>query len=328
MEEEKTLVIPLGGSTADGERVSPTGLPSDSGAATQQKSGKAQTAEKSGTLQKSGKSGAVIPGSEGSGQPDQPKKPHVAARIFGALGALVLFLIVVAVIGGGVLLFLGTRDEMPKAPEVKAEMSDVIIDSAMELISDKRVSFNSDEVNLFLKTLEEKSSGKASEYGVEIDDLFSVVANDKATFYCRLRYKGFSWPIRASAKLAYDNPYIIISLESAYVGNISIPSELIIKYFEKVVVSDNISVLNGMIYYDTTEFNDKIAEVTIKQLGLEVDKNNEEDKSWWQSVKDWFKEKTAGIVSDMIHNVEFENVTIIDNEIVIQVTYDKAAPED
>lgn len=324
MEEEKSLAIPLGGSTADGEHVDPTASPADSGDAVKQKSGKA----KGGAIQKSAKSEVIAADSGNPEQPDQPKKPNVAVRILRAFGALILFLVVAAVVGGGVLLFLGTRDEMPKAPEVKAEMSDVIIDSAMELISDKRITFNSDEVNLFLNTLVEKSAEKTSEYGVEIDDLFSVVANDKATFYCRLRYKGFSWPIRASAKMSYDDPYIVISLESAYVGNISIPSELIVKYFEKFVVSDNISVHNGMIYYDTTEFNDKIAEVTIKQLGLEVDKSNQEDKSWWQSVKDWFKEKTAGIVSDMIHNIQLENVTIIDNEIVIQVTYDKEAKQD
>jgi len=326
MEEEKTLAIPLGGSTVDGERVNASGTPADSDSATRQTSGKSQPRENGGAIQKSAKSGTFDSG-DGSSQHDKPKK-NVLLRIFGALGALIIFLLVVAVIGAGVLLFLGTRDEMPKAPEVKSEMSDVIIDSALELISDKRITFNSDEINLFLNTLVEKSAEKTSEYGVEIDDLFSVVANDKATFYCRMRYKGFSWPVRASAKLSYDDPYIVISLENAYVGNIGLPSDILVKYFEKVVVSDNISVHNGMIYYDTTEFNDKIAEVTIKQLGLEVDKNNEQDKSWWQSVKDWFKEKTAGIVSDMIHNVKFENTTIIDNEVVIQVSYDKESKQD
>ncbi len=325
MEEEKTLAIPLGGSTADGEHVDPEGAPSG-GSSTRQKSGKSIPQEKGGAIQKSAKSN--VPSSQsGSPESDKPKKKSVVRRVLGALGALIIFLLVVSVIGAGVLLFLGTRDEMPKAPEVKSEMSDVIIDSALELVSDKRITFNSDEVNLFLRTLVEKSAEKTSSYGVEIDDLFSVVANDKATIYCRLRYKGFTWPVRASAKLSYDDPYIVISLESAYIGNIGLPSDILVKYFGKMVVSDNISIHNGMIYYDTTEFNDKIAEVTIKQLGLEVDKNQDQDKSWWQSIKDWFKEKTAGIVRDIIHNVKFDNVTVIDNEIVIQVSYEKETQE-
>lgn len=320
MEEEKTLAIPLGGSTADGERVNPTSRPVESAATgsptPEQKSGKAVV--KSGGNEKNIARGGAV------SQPEKPKKPNVVLKIFGALGALIIFLLVVVVIGAGVLFFLATRDEMPTAPEIKAEMSDVIIDSALEMISDKQISFNSDEVNLLLKTLVEKSAEKTSEHGIEVDDLFSVVANDKITLYSRVRYKGFSWPIRAVAKLSYDDPYIVISLESAYIGKVSLPADILVKYFGENVVSDNIDIHNGMIYYDTSEFNDKITEVTIKQLGLEVDKNEQEDKSWWQSIKDWFKEKTAGIVSDLIHNVKFKNVTIIDNNIIISVSYDKA----
>ena len=48
MEEEKTLAIPLGGSTADGEQVQPTVGPVESaatgGSSPQQKSGKAKKA--------------------------------------------------------------------------------------------------------------------------------------------------------------------------------------------------------------------------------------------------------------------------------------------
>ena len=287
MEEEKTLVIPLGGSTADGEQVNPTTGPVESAGANavlpEQRRGKAVV--KPTAVNKPQVRGGGVP------TPEKPKKAGVVGKIFAALGALILFLLIVCIIGAGILYFLATRDEMPTAPEVKSEMSDVIVDSALEMISDKQISFNSDEVNLFLKTLVEKSAEKTAEHGIEVDDLFSVVANDKITLYCRLRYKGFSLPIRAVAKLSYDDPYIVIS--------------------------------HGMIYYDTSEFNDKITEVTIKQLGLEVDKTNQEEKSWWQSVKDWFKEKTAGIVSDMIHNVKFKNVTIIDNNIVISLSYEK-----
>lgn len=319
MEEEKTLVIPLGGSTADGEQVNPTTGPVESAGANavlpEQRRGKAVV--KPTAVNKPQVRGGGVP------TPEKPKKAGVVGKIFAALGALILFLLIVCIIGAGILYFLATRDEMPTAPEVKSEMSDVIVDSALEMISDKQISFNSDEVNLFLKTLVEKSAEKTAEHGIEVDDLFSVVANDKITLYCRLRYKGFSLPIRAVAKLSYDDPYIVISLESAYIGKVSLPSDILVKYFGENVVSDNISIYNGMIYYDTSEFNDKITEVTIKQLGLEVDKTNQEEKSWWQSVKDWFKEKTAGIVSDMIHNVKFKNVTIIDNNIVISLSYEK-----
>lgn len=323
MAEDKTLAIPLGGSTADGEPVRPTSGPVESAATgapvPEQKSGKAVVPSDSGNLQV-GTGGAVS-------KPGEPKKPSVVKRLFAAFGALIIFLLVVIVIGAGVLYFLATRDEMPTAPEIKAEMSNVIIDSAVEMISDKQISFNSDEINLFLKTLVEKSAEKAAEHGIEVDDLFSVVANDKITFYCRMRYKGIALPVKAVASLSYDDPYVVISLDSAYIGKVGLPTDMIVNYFGENVVSDNISIHNGMIYYDTNEFNDKITEVTIKELGLEVDKNNEEDKSWWQSVKDWFKEKTAGIVSDMIHNVKFKNVTIIDNNVIISVSYEKAEAE-
>jgi len=333
MEEEKNVVIPLGGSTSDGEHVQPSVSTAQSTASAdlsspKQKSGKAQSAGSNEMLQKSGKATALKSGAGGKSTPDEPKKPGVAMKIFGAIGALLLFLIVVVVIGAGVVLFLATRDEMPSAPEVKSEMSDVIVDSALQLLSEKEISFNSDEVNLFLQVLNEKSAEKTAEHGIEISDLFSVIANDKATIYCRAKYKGITWPIRAVAKLSFDDPYIIISLESAYVGSLSLPSEMLVTYFGKYAVSDNISIYNGMIYYDTTEFNDKISEVTIKQLGLEVDEikdNEDENKNaiehWWNGVKDWFKNWAAGIVSDMIHDVKFKNVTIIDNEIVISVSY-------
>ena len=353
MEEEKNVVIPLGGSTSDGEHVQPSVSTAQSTASAdlsspKQKSGKAQSAGSNEMLQKSGKAPALKSGAGGKSTPDEPKKPGVAMKIFGAIGALLLFLIVVVVIGAGVVLFLATRDEMPSAPEVKSEMSDVIVDSALQLLSEKEISFNSDEVNLFLQVLNEKSAEKTAEHGIEISDLFSVeksaektaehgieisdlfsvIANDKATIYCRAKYKGITWPIRAVAKLSFDDPYIIISLESAYVGSLSLPSEMLVTYFGKYAVSDNISIYNGMIYYDTTEFNDKISEVTIKQLGLEVDEikdNEDENKNaiehWWNGVKDWFKNWAAGIVSDMIHDVKFKNVTIIDNEIVISVSY-------
>ncbi len=323
MEEEKTLAIPLGGTTAEGDHVQPTTGPVESastGSSPEQKSGKATIANNGPQPLEVRRDGAVS-------QPEKPKKPGVVKRVFAALGALIIFLLVVMVIGAGLLYFMATRDEMPTAPEIKAEMSDVIIDSAVEMISEKQISFNSDEINLFLKTLVEKSAEKTAEHGIEVDDLFSVVANDRITLYCRMRYKGIALPIKAVASLSYDDPYIVISLESAYVGKVSLPSDILIKYFGENVVSDNISIHNGMIYYDTTEFNDKITEVTIKQLGLEVDKSDQKEKSWWQSVKDWFKEKTAGIVSDMIHNVKFKNVTIIDNNIVISVSYDKADKE-
>ena len=330
MEEEKTLAIPLGGSTADGEQVQPAEGPVESAAtgspSPEQRSGKAQNAGK----QKSGKSMVASGGadtlarSEGYGSmSDEPKKPGVVGRVCKALGALIIFLIVVAVIGGAVLFFFATRDEIPSAPEIKTDTTTVAVDSALEAIKSNEIRLNSDEINLFLQMVKEKSVEKAAEHGIEITDLFSVLANDKATVYCRLKYKGITWPVRAVAKLSFDDPYIIISMEKAYLGSLNLPSENIIEFVGNYIVNDNISVYNGMIYYDTTKFNDMITEVTIKQLGLEVDKSDEENKSWWQSVKDWFKEKTAAIVSDIIHDLKFKNVTIVDNEIVISVSYDK-----
>ena len=316
MEEEKTLAIPLGGSTAEGEKVHPTSGTVESAAsgASESRQKSAKSIVRSGgdeTLDVSG--GSVLPG--------EPKKPGVVGRIFKTLGALIIFLLVVAVIGGAILFFLSTRDEMPSAPEIKTDMTTVATDSAWEALKDKEIRLNSDEINLFFSTIKEKSAEKAAEHGIEITDLFSVIAGDKATIYSRIKYKGISWPVKIIAKLSFDDPNIIISVEKAYLGKITLPSETIMEFVGDNIVNDNISVHNGMIYYDTTQFNDQITEVTIKQLGLEVDDSNPEEKSWWQKVKDWFKEKTASLVSDVIHDLRFKNVTIIDNEIVITVSY-------
>ena len=317
MEEEKTLAIPLGGSTADGEKVPPTSGPVESAA-----SGAAETRQKSAKsiVKSSGKDALDV--REGAmSQPSEPKKPGVVGRICKAFGALILFLLVVVIIGGAALFFFATRDEMPSAPEIKTDMKTVATDSAWEALKEKEIRLNSDEINLFLSTVKEKSAEKAAEHGIEISDLFSVIAGDKATVYARIKYKSITWPVKIIAKLSFDDPNIIISVDKAYLGKLDLPSERIIDFVGNYIVNDNISVHNGMIYYDTTEFNDQITEVTIKQLGLEVDDTNPEEKSWWQKIKDWFKEKTANIVSDIIHDLKFKNITIIDNEIVITVSY-------
>ena len=338
MEEEKTMVIPLGGNTADGDHVQPTGGPVESAATgepeTRQKSGKSQPAQKA-RKQKSAK--ALMNRQETGGITEtaptgQPKKPGVAGRIFMGLGALIIFLLVITVIGGIVLFFFSTRDEMPSAPEIRTDMKTVAVDSAIEALKDHEIRLNSDEVNMFLETVKVKSAEKTAEHGIEIIDLFSVIASDRATIYARIKYKGITWPVRAVARLSYDDPYIIISMEKSYLGSLPLPSEKIIEFVGKYIVYDSISVHNGMIYYDTTDFNDKITEVTIKQLNLEVDEkkeNNDEDKNsvekWWDNLVDgitgWFKNWAAGVVSDIIHDLKFKNVTIIDNEIVITVSY-------
>ena len=342
MEEEKNLAIPLGGNTADGGHVQPTSGPVESAATgepkAQQKSGKAQPVNDA-KKQKSAK--AVVKANADStpdvvgdavSQPDQPKKPGIVGRVFKALGALLIFLLFITVVGAGVLFFFSTRDEMPSAPEVKTDMKTVAVDSAIEAMKDREIRLNSDEINVFLSTVKEKSAEKAAEHGIEIVDLFSVIANDKATVYSRIKYKGITWPVRAVARLSFDDPYIIISMEKSYLGSLNLPSEKIIDFVSKYIVYDSISVHNGMIYYDTTDFNDKITEVTLKQLNLEVDEkksNDDEDKNavekWWNNLVDgvtgWFKNWAAGLVSDLIHDLKFRNVTIIDNEIVIAVSY-------
>ena len=173
MEEEKTMVIPLGGNTADGDHVQPTGGPVESAATgepeTRQKSGKSQPAQKA-RKQKSAK--ALMNRQETGGITEtaptgQPKKPGVAGRIFMGLGALIIFLLVITVIGGIVLFFFSTRDEMPSAPEIRTDMKTVAVDSAIEALKDHEIRLNSDEVNMFLETVKEKSAEKTAEHGIE-----------------------------------------------------------------------------------------------------------------------------------------------------------------
>lgn len=301
MADSKNEAIPMGGSTADGTTV---------------------TAANANT--------AVMTAPEGdSGVPQ--KKNH--AVVFVILG--IAALLIATAVALGVLFVFATTDTMPKAPEITTDMSTVVKESALEMIKDKKISFNSDEINLFLKTLADKSEDKLAENGMQINDLFAVVSNDKATIYCRMNYKGVTWPIKVIADVSYDDPYIVISLHSANLGKLDLPEERIMNYFSKVVDIDNISIHNNFIYYDTTDFNDQISEVALSELGLtveEVQDDTEENqgfslKKWWNnftkgisnSVKGW----AANIVSDFIHDIKFEDVKIIDNELVIKVTFEE-----
>ena len=166
MEEEKTLAIPLGGSTADGEQVHPTTGPVESAASgtpePEQKSAKSQVGQS--VAEQDGNKTPEVAGNIAS-KSDEPKKPGIVSRMFKALGALIIFLLVVSVIGGVVLLFLATRDEIPSAPEIKTDMKTVVTDSAWEAIKEKEIRLNSDEVNLFLSTVKEKSAEKPRRKG-------------------------------------------------------------------------------------------------------------------------------------------------------------------
>ncbi len=304
MEKETNQAIPLGGSTSDGGTVVPSA------------------------------SNATVAVAEPA-QLSQPPAKKNNAIVFVILGLAALLF--VCAIGAGVLFLFATTDTMPKAPEVTTDMNTVIKDSALEMLSDKKISLNSDEINLFLQMLVEKSSEKLAENGVQINDFFSVVANDKITFYCRLNYKGVTWPVKAVADVRYDDPYIIIGLKNANLGKLDLPPEMVLDFFGKYYVSDNITMRNGFIYYDTTDFNDQISAVALSSLGLTPDsaKTDTDDgenkgfsiKRWWKnlvgsvsnSVKNW----AAKVVSDFIHNVKFQDVKVIDNQLVISVTYDE-----
>lgn len=307
MADKKDEAIPMGGTTADGASVA---VKSES---------------------------QILPAPESGGSPK--KKNH--AIVFVILG--IAALLIAAAVALGTLFVFATTDTMPKAPQITADMSTVIKDSALEMIKDKKITFNSDEINLFLKTLAEKSHDKLAENGMQLNDLFAVVNNDKATIYCRMNYKGVTWPIKATADVSYDDPYIVISLHSASLGKIDLPEKRIMDYFSKIVNIDNISIHNNFIYYDTTDFNDKISQVALTELGLTVedvkgDSKEDDDskgfsiKKWWDNlvkgVSDSFKNWAANIVSDFIHDINFQDVKIIDNELVIKVTFNEKAPEE
>lgn len=249
-------------------------------------------------------------------------------------------LIVVLLVSLGVLFALATSDTMPKAPLVSTDMPTLIKDSAIEMVKDKKITFTSDEVNLCLKTLVEKSSETLEKNGIRVKDLFVVINNDKATIYCRAVYKGITWPVRAVADIHYDDPYIVVGFSSASIGKLDLPTDLLMEYVGDNIAVTDISVHNGFIYYDTTTFNDKLSDMTLDALGLkpsDIESGNEgggsnEDGSfswskWWQNfiggISDTFKDWAAKIISDFIHNISFKDIKIIDNEIILEVAFDE-----
>lgn len=297
--KEKNDAIPMGGSKSDGTKV------------ITQKSDDALTAKN-----------------------DKPKKKVNAAAI--AILS-VTALLIVSVVSLVILFALATTDTMPKAPLVTTDMPTVIKDSAIEMLKEKKITFTSDEVNLLLKTLTEKSSDKLEKNGIRIKDLFVVITDDKATFYCRALYKGVTWPIKAVANISYDAPYIVVGFSSANVGKLEIPTDKLVDYVGGSINSKDISVHNGFIYYDTTTFNDTLSDMTLETLGLTVeDIEKENDASpnegfslgkWWNNfikgISDSFKNWAARVVSDFIHDIYFDDVKIIDNQIVINVSFEE-----
>lgn len=257
---------------------------------------------------------------------------------------VVAALLIALLVGAGVLFAFATTDNMPSAPVVKSEMSTVIKDSALEMISDKKITFTSDEVNLFLNTLVENSSDRLAENGVTIKDLFVVINNDKATIYCRAVYKGITWPIKAVAEISFDDPYIVVGFSSASIGKLNFSTDKLIEYFGKGFESEDISVHNGFIYYDTTTFNDKLSDLTLEALGLtpsditsdseDGDSNDDEGFSWskwWNSfiggISNTFKDWAAKLISDFIHDIHFEDVKILNDEIVLNVSFGEKEAE-
>lgn len=263
------------------------------------------------------------------------KKVNAATIVILAITAL----LIVSAVSVGVLFALATTDTMPKAPLVTTDMSTVVKDSAIEMIKDQKITFTSDEVNLFLKTLVEKSADKLESNGVQIKDLFVVIADDKATLYCRAKYKGITWPIKAVVNISYDDPYVVIGFSSAYVGKLELSTDKLMGYVDKNLSSDDISIHNSFIYYDTTTFNDKLSDMTLEALGLTAeditsdanDSSDDEEEfflsKWWNNfikgIYDSIRNWAAGVVSDFIHEIHFDDVKIINNEIVINVSFDE-----
>lgn len=271
---------------------------------------------------------------------DTRKKKKVSPAVIAI--SVVAALLVVLGISLGVLFALATSDTMPNAPVVTTDMNTLIKDSALEMIKEKKISFTSDEVNLCLKTVVEKSSSTLEKNGIIIKDLFVVINNDKATIYCRAVYKGITWPIRAVADIHYDDPYIVVGFSSASIGKLDLPTDTLIEFAGKGLSVEDLSVHNGFFYYDTTTFNDKLSDLTLNALGLKPsdiesgsensgeDNNSSEDEGfswskWWKnfvdgiadSVKNW----AAKLVSDFIHDIKFKDIKILDNQIVLEVTF-------
>ncbi len=267
------------------------------------------------------------------------KKAKKRKRINPAVIVVTLVLILVFVAAATVagLFVMATTDDMPEAPDVSADMSSIIKDSAVEMISDKKITLSSDEINYLFGVLVDNSEEKLSGNGIEINDLFVVMNNDNATVYCRAVYKGVTWPIRATLEISYDDPYILVGFSSASIGKLDLPVDILMDFVSASLESGDISIHNGFIYYDTTTFNEKLSSIAIETLGLtssdlesdDSDVDDEESSALVQWFKNIFnkisntiKNWTAGIVSDFIDEIQFDDVKILDNNLVIEVSFE------
>lgn len=320
MADTQNEAIPMGGSTADGTSVTTQVAP--------------QTSETTPVYA----AGAIT---EPDGSEPPRKKTNIAVvLILGLFG-----LLVVAAILLGIVFLFATTDTMPKAPVVTGDMQSVVKESAIEMIKDKKISFNSNDVNIFLGQAADSAKDKLAEEDIQINDLFAVINNDKATLYSRVNYKGITLPIKATADVSFDDPYIIIHLHSAYVGKLSLPQQEILKHLEGVTSVENVTFRNGMIYFDTTNFNDQMTDLALSELGLKpedvgADTDNDTDSTEGNkgfSIKKWFSNLVGGVkntvknwmaqkVSSLIHDVHFEDVKILDDQLVIDVTFNEEAP--
>lgn len=316
MADTNNEAIPMGGSTADGTTVTTQVATQPTDTTPVYTAGQITT----------------------QGEPETPgKKTNVAVVIILGLFAILVLLAIAL----GVVFVFATTDTMPKAPVVTGDMQSVVKESAIEMIKDKKISFNSNDINIFLGQAVDSAKDKLAEENIQINDLFAVINNDKATLYCRANYKGITWPIKATADVSFDDPYIIISLHSAYVGKLSLPQNEILKHLEGVTSIDNVTFRNGMIYYDTTDFNDQISDLALSELGLtseDAEAQTDTDEQQGFSIKRWFSNLVGGVknsvknwvaqkVSNLIHDIHFQDVKILDDQLVIDVTFEEETPE-
>lgn len=235
------------------------------------------------------------------------KKKSVAKRIFSVL----LTIIVLLAAAAGVLYFAATYDDMPAAPEETTKIEDVITKTVTGLIgSEKSVELASGDMNAILHKVTPKFEETLSASDMALKESFVVMADNKATVYARIKYKGITLPVRVQMDIRFNTPHVVLDIENIKIGKLSLSHSLIAKALAVVELPENMKVENGFIYYDTTALN-----------GILIDaiRSNEAAAKAESILDSLFSFFGSDFSYENTINISIGNVFIRDNKLVAQV---------
>lgn len=266
--------------------------------------------------------------------PDVPaKKKGRAGKVVLAI-VLVIAAIIASLFGAGCgLLSCATADELPKATPAatKDDLKGFVVDAAVEMFKEKKISVGSDIINYILNTIKDSVNKSAPAEMVQIEELFSEIKDGKGTIYARayigtIDVKGFKLkinkivPVKADFNIGFNNETkdIIVELGEVKCGKITIPREIILTALAAVELPEEMKVdENGNILYNTAGFDAMIDEAVAGVITSNVEGATSNMDGFLGDLLNSWAEGVAGAVTERV-NVELTDANTDGDKLVIE----------